>query len=168
MTSWFTETLLNEDDLRKRTRILEFLIKLGAKLLEMQNYNALILGMITPNSFTIVRLKRTWEGVGDKAQALFKNMNKAVSHQRNCAEYRATLCYAHTPSCIAFLGAYLTNKTFCHEGNPTHCASPELPGVQIIDFDKYQKMTKIMDEIKRFQVKFNFLEVSSITAYIRH
>ncbi|KAI7961054.1 hypothetical protein MJO28_001543, partial [Puccinia striiformis f. sp. tritici] len=52
-------------------------------------------------------------------------------------------------------------------GNPTHCASPELPGVQIIDFDKYQKMMKIMDEIERFQVKFNFLEVSSITAYIR-
>ncbi|POV96166.1 hypothetical protein PSHT_15288, partial [Puccinia striiformis] len=83
------------------------------KLLEMQNYNALILVMITPNSFTILLLKRTWEG-----------------------------------------------------GNPTHCASPELPGVQIIDFDKYQKMMKIMDEIERFQVKFNFLEVSSITAYI--
>ncbi|KAI7965843.1 hypothetical protein MJO29_001591, partial [Puccinia striiformis f. sp. tritici] len=84
------------------------------KLLEMQNYNALILVMITPNSFTILLLKRTWEG-----------------------------------------------------GNPTHCASPELPGVQIIDFDKYQKMMKIMDEIECFQVKFNFLEVSSITAYIR-
>ncbi|POW02605.1 hypothetical protein PSTT_11657, partial [Puccinia striiformis] len=96
-----------------QTRILEFLIKLGAKLLEMQNYNALILVMITPNSFTILLLKRTWEG-----------------------------------------------------GNPTHCASPELPGVQIIDFDKYQKMMKIMDKIERFQVKFNFLEVSSITAYI--
>ncbi|KAI9611381.1 hypothetical protein H4Q26_008331 [Puccinia striiformis f. sp. tritici PST-130] len=123
--------------LRKQTRILEFLIKLGAKLLEMQNYNALILVMITPNSFTILLLKRTWEGVGDKAQALFENMNKAVSHQRNYAV-----------------------------GNPTHCASPELPGVQIIDFDKYQKMMKIMDEIERFQVKFNFLEVSSITAYI--
>ncbi|POW18115.1 hypothetical protein PSHT_06164 [Puccinia striiformis] len=59
MTSWFTETLLNEDNLRKRTRILEFLIKLGAKLLEMQNYNALILVMIALNSFTILRLKRT-------------------------------------------------------------------------------------------------------------
>ncbi|KAH9445220.1 hypothetical protein Pst134EA_031619 [Puccinia striiformis f. sp. tritici] len=57
--------------------------------------------------------------------------------------------------------------TFCHEGNPTHRASPELPGVQLINFDKYQKMTKIMDEIQRFQVPFNFLEVSSITAYIR-
>ncbi|KAI7951300.1 hypothetical protein MJO28_006984 [Puccinia striiformis f. sp. tritici] len=53
------QTLLNEDNLRKRTRILEFLIKLGAKLLEMQNYNALILVMIALNSFTILRLKRT-------------------------------------------------------------------------------------------------------------
>ncbi|OAW00156.1 hypothetical protein PTTG_08062 [Puccinia triticina 1-1 BBBD Race 1] len=42
MTGWFTETILNEDDLRKRTQILKFLIKLGAKLLEMQNYNALM------------------------------------------------------------------------------------------------------------------------------
>ncbi|KAI9621520.1 hypothetical protein KEM48_007653 [Puccinia striiformis f. sp. tritici PST-130] len=97
------------------------------------------------NSSTILRLKRTWEGVGNKARALFENMNKAVSHQRNYAEYRATLRYAHTP-CIPFLGVYLTDMTFCHEGNPTHRASPELPGVQLINFDKYQKMTKIMDE----------------------
>ncbi|KAH9447715.1 hypothetical protein H4Q26_007693 [Puccinia striiformis f. sp. tritici PST-130] len=166
MTGWFTETILNEDDLRKRTQILKFLIKLGAKLLEMQNYNALMSVMSALNSSTILRLKRTWEGVGNKARALFENMNKAVSHQRNYAEYRATLRYAHTP-CIPFLGVYLTDMTFCHEGNPTHRASPELPGVQLINFDKYQKMTKIMDEIQRFQVPFNFLEVSSITAYIR-
>jgi hypothetical protein len=30
MTGWFTETILNEDDLRKRTQILKFLIKLGS------------------------------------------------------------------------------------------------------------------------------------------
>ncbi|KAA1096139.1 hypothetical protein PGT21_005999 [Puccinia graminis f. sp. tritici] len=166
MTGWFTETILNEDDLRKRTQILKFLIKLGSKLLEMQNYNALMSVMSALNSSTILRLKRTWEGVGNKARVLFENMNKAVSHQRNYAEYRATLRHARTP-CIPFLGVYLTDMTFCHEGNPTHRASPDLPGVQLINFDKYQKMTKIMNEIERFQVPFNFSEVPQITAYIR-
>ncbi|KNZ57670.1 hypothetical protein VP01_2103g3 [Puccinia sorghi] len=166
MTGWFTETILNEVDLRKRTAILKFLIKLGSKLLEMQNYNALMSVMSALNSSMILRLKRTWEGVGNKARVLFETMNKAVSHQRNYAEYRATLRHACTP-CIPFLGVYLTDMTFCHEGNPTHRSAPHLPGVQLINFDKYQKMTKIMNEIERFQVPFNFKEVPQLAAYIR-
>jgi len=166
MTGWFTETILNEVDLRKRTAILKFLIKLGSKLLEMQNYNALMSVMSALNSSTILRLKRTWEGLGNKSRMLFETMNKAVNHQRNYAEYRATLRHARTP-CIPFLGVYLTDMTFCHEGNPTHRSAPHLPGVQLINFDKYQKMTKIMNEIERFQEPFKFTEVPQIAAYIR-
>lgn len=166
MTGWFTETILNEDDIRKRTQTIKFLIKLGSKLREIQNYNALMSVMSALNSSTILRLKRTWEGVGNKARALLDVLNQAVSHQRNYAEYRATLRSAHTP-CIPFLGVYLTDMTFCHEGNPTHRSSPDLPGVKLINFDKYQKMTKIMSEIERFQIPFNFTEVPQVVSYIR-
>jgi hypothetical protein len=78
----------------------------------MQNYNAL-------NSSTILRLKRAWEGLGNKARMLFETMNNAVSHQRNYAKYLAALRQAQTP-CIPFLGVYLTDMTFCHEGNPNY------------------------------------------------
>ncbi|PLW49533.1 hypothetical protein PCANC_08974 [Puccinia coronata f. sp. avenae] len=167
MTGWFTETILAEDDIRKRTHTLKFLIKLGFKLLEMQNYNALMSVMSALNSSTILRLKRTWEGLGNKARMLFDTMNNAVSHQRNYAKYRAALRQAQTP-CIPFLGVYLTDMTFCHEGNPNYRSSPHLPGVQLINFDKYQKMTKIMNELERFQAPFHFVEVPKIAAYIRH
>ncbi|PLW24852.1 hypothetical protein PCANC_27606 [Puccinia coronata f. sp. avenae] len=100
MTGWFTETIIAEDNIRKRAHTLKFLIKLGFKLLEMQNYNAL-------NSSTILRLKRAWEGLGNKARMLFETMNNA-------------------------------------------------------------NMTKLMNELERFQAPFHFVEVPKIAAYIRH
>ncbi|MBW0504237.1 hypothetical protein O181_043952 [Austropuccinia psidii MF-1] len=166
MTGWITETILNEDDIRKRSQILKFWIKTGTKLLELQNYNALMSVMSALNSSTLTRLKRTWENVGNKTKAIFDSLNKAVCHQRNYAEYRATLRTANTP-CIPFLGVYLTDMTFCHEGNPTHRVSPRHPDLKLINFDRYRKMTKIISEIERFQAPYNLVEVPEIIKFIK-
>ncbi|KAI8459773.1 ras guanine nucleotide exchange factor domain-containing protein [Phakopsora pachyrhizi] len=167
MTGWITETILNEYDPRKRAQILKFWIKLGNKLTELQNYNALMSVMSALNSSTITRLKKTWEGIGSKSRALYESMNKALSHNRNYAEYRAKLRKAQTP-CIPFLGVYLTDMTFCHEGNPTKRASPLDPNLKLINFDRYQKMAKIVIEIERFQVPFNLTEVPEIVSFIQN
>ena len=42
------------------------------------------------------------------------------------------------------LGLYLTDITFCREGNPSHRASPLAPEKKLINFSKYHKMARIV------------------------
>lgn len=107
------------------------------RLLELQNYNGLMAVMSALNSSTITRLKRTWDALGGKSKATYGTLNKAVSHDRNYAAYRAALRKAQAP-CLPFLGVYLTDVTFCHEGNPATRTSPLDPNLKLINFDRYQ------------------------------
>ncbi|KAH9812445.1 ras guanine nucleotide exchange factor domain-containing protein [Melampsora americana] len=165
-TGWYTECILNEDDVRRRCQILKYCLKLGARFLELQNYNGLMAVMSALNSSTITRLKRTWEGVGTKSKTIYETLNRAVNHDRNYAEYRASLRKAKTP-CLPFLGVYLTDITFCHEGNPTHRSSPMNPNLKLINFDRYQKMSKIINDLQRFQVPYSLIEVPEIVSFIK-
>ncbi|EGG07628.1 uncharacterized protein MELLADRAFT_62410 [Melampsora larici-populina 98AG31] len=165
-TGWYTECILNEDDVRKRCQILKYCLKVGARFLELQNYNGLMAVMSALNSSTITRLKRTWEAVGAKSKTIYDSLNKAVNHHRNYAEYRAALRKAHTP-CLPFLGVYLTDITFCHEGNPTHRISPHDPNLKLINFDRYQKMSKIINDLQRFQVAYSLIEVPELVSFIK-
>lgn len=42
------------------------------------------------------------------------------------------------------LGLYLTDVTFCREGNPSHRASPKAPDHKLINFNKYHKLARIV------------------------
>lgn len=103
----------------------------------LQNYNTLMAVMTALNSSTIARLKKTWDGLNNKYRTILETLNKAVNHSRNYAEYRANLRHAQPP-CLPFLGVYLTDITFCHEGNPTHRPSLLEPSLRLINFDRYQ------------------------------
>ncbi len=41
-------------------------------------------------------------------------------------------------------GLYLTDLTFCREGNPSHRASPTAPDLKLINFNKYHKLARIV------------------------
>ena len=89
------------------------------------------------NSSTVTRLKRTWDGLSNKHRQSLEGLRKVTEHTRNYAEYRARL-RAAAPPCLPFLGLYLTDLTFCSEGNPTHRPSPLDPSMRLINFDRYQ------------------------------
>ena len=89
------------------------------------------------NSSTISRLKKTWEGLSNKHKATLEVLRKATEHTRNYAEYRAIIRSAVAP-CLPFLGLYLTDITFCYDGNPAKRNSPLDPSLQLINFDRYQ------------------------------
>ncbi|KAG0146366.1 hypothetical protein CROQUDRAFT_44547 [Cronartium quercuum f. sp. fusiforme G11] len=167
MTGWITECILHEEETRKRSNIVKYCLKLGTRLLELQNYNGLMAVMSALNSSTITRLKRTWDGLSAKSRMSYESLNKAVSHHRNYAEYRACLRKAQTP-CLPFLGVYLTDITFCHEGNPALRPSPIEPSLKLINFDRYHKMAKIITDLQRFQVSYSLVEVPEIIGFVRN
>lgn len=44
----------------------------------------------------------------------------------------------------AFQGLYLTDVTFCREGNPSHRASPLNVNKKLLNFNKYHKLARIV------------------------
>ena len=137
------------------------------------------------NSSTISRLRKTWDGLTPKYRLLLDNARKYTEHTRNYAEYRSQLRNAQPPS-LPFLGLYLTDLTFCYEGNPSHRVSPLDSSLKLINFDRYivstlfpkfsmfldtqgvfiQKMTKIVNDMQRFQVPYNIFEVPEVQIWL--
>lgn len=103
----------------------------------LQNFNTLMAIVAALGSSTIARLKKTWDGLNNKYTALWQAQQKFVEHSRNYAQYRSAVRTAVAP-CLPFLGLYLTDITFCRDGNPQHRLSPLDSSLRLINFDRYQ------------------------------
>ncbi|PWN32833.1 ras GEF, partial [Meira miltonrushii] len=166
ITGWVSECILNEDDARKRTQLVKFFIKLGDRCLMLNNFNALFAVQSALNSSTIARLKKTWDGLPSKYRTLMEQQRKAVEHTRNFAGYRQRL-RSIMPPALPFVGLFLTDLTFCHEGNASTRPSPADPNKRLLNFDKYVKMSRIIGDLQRFQTPYNLSEVAEIQEYLQ-
>lgn len=165
ITGWVSECILNEDDARKRTQLVKFFVKLGDRLLTLNNFNALFAVQSALNSSTIARLKKTWDGLPSKYRTLMEQQRKAVEHTRNFAGYRQRV-RSIMPPAIPFVGLFLTDLTFCHEGNASTRPSPADPNKRLLNFDKYVKMSRIIGDLQRFQTPYHLSEVTEIQDYL--
>ncbi|KAI7879905.1 ras GEF [Lichtheimia hyalospora FSU 10163] len=165
ITKWVSDTILNESDAKKRAHMIKFWIKVGDQCLQLRNYNTLMAIRSALDSTSIGRLKRTWECVSTKCKAMYEPIYRATDSQRNFAEYRRRLRDAVAP-CLPFLGVYLTDMTFIDDGNANYRTSPN--GQQLINFDKYIKTTRILNEIDQFQIPYKLAEVEEIQRYLLH
>ncbi|GAA6008229.1 hypothetical protein JCM10207_000046 [Rhodosporidiobolus poonsookiae] len=165
LTGWIAETILSEQDQKRRTGLVKYFIKLGERLLHLANYNALFAVLTALNSSTIARLRRTWDGLAPKYKAVFEVLRKATDHARNYAEYRQKIRQA-VPPCLPFVGLFLTDLIFIFEGNRAERPSPVDPSLRLINFDRYHKMARIVGELQRFQVPYQLVEVPEIQGYL--
>lgn len=102
------------------------------------------------------------QGVPQKQKLQLDSVRKLADHARNYHEYRSRLRET-VPPAVPFLGAssdgdganmftlirsrsglYLTDITFCREGNPSHRASPLAAEKKLINYSKYYKMARIV------------------------
>jgi hypothetical protein len=116
------------------------------------------------DSTSIARLKKTWDYVSGKYKAMWEPIYRATDSQRNFAEYRQRLKTTIAP-CLPFLGVYLTDMTFIDDGNADRRMSPG--GQPLINFDKYVKITRILNEIDQFQISYKLLEVEEIQTFLK-
>lgn len=128
LTGWVSETILGEQDTKRRTGLLKYFIKLcdvscpgedlgfrieltcasslWQRCLALNNYNTLFALLAALNSSTISRLKKTWDGLPPKYRSLLESLRKATEHSRNYAEYRQKIRSA-VPPCLPFVGLFL-------------------------------------------------------------
>lgn len=118
------------------------------------------------DSSIITRLTKTWEGLNAKYRAMCDAQRRAVEHTRNFAEYRQRLRQTFPPA-LPFVGLFLTDLTFCHEGNAPTRASPVDPSKKLINFDRYVKVSRIIGDLQRYQTPYNLIEVPEIQTYLR-
>jgi len=94
-----------------------------------------------------------------------EGLRKLADHARNYSEYRSRLRNTSPPA-VPFLGLYLTDLTFCREGNPSTRPSPTAPEKKLINFNKYHKLARIVQDMQRFQVSYNLKEIPEVHEYL--
>ena len=163
LTNWMGECILRETELKRRTVLLKYFVRLGSASLELHNYNLLMAVQGALNSSTILRLKRTWAGLSPKTIALFEEQRAVMEHTRNFHEYRARL-RREPGAVLPFLGLVSTDLTFCMSGNPKMRAGPH---GEVINFTRCTKLAHILAEVQRFQARpYALTEVPEIQAFL--
>lgn len=165
LTGWITESILGEEEVKKRSQMLKYFIKLADRCLGIKNYNAFFAIQGALSASTISRLRRTWDCLPTKYHNLMEQQQQIIDPTRNFAAYRSHMRNARAPA-LPFVGLCLTDLTFCGEGNADTRPSPLKPSKQLINFDKYLKMSRIVAELQRFQAPFTLVEVPEIQAFL--
>ncbi|KAI0269740.1 ras guanine nucleotide exchange factor domain-containing protein [Gloeopeniophorella convolvens] len=166
ITGWVAESILNETDIKKRTALVKFFIKLADRCMTVLNNFATSRSILAAlDSSTISRLQQTWMGVPQKQKLQLDGVRKLADHARNYHEYRSRL-RSTAPPAVPFLGLYLTDVTFCREGNPSHRTSPLAADKKLINFNKYHKMARIVQDMQRFQVQYTLKEIPEVQVFL--
>lgn len=98
--------------------------------------------------------------MSSRTKATFESLKKLTDHGKNYAEYRAALRKCAPPA-LPFLGLYLTDLTFTDDGNPDLRNNGKL-----INFVKYSKTARIIENLMMYQVPFGLNEVLEIRDYL--
>ncbi|THH27575.1 hypothetical protein EUX98_g6616 [Antrodiella citrinella] len=166
ITGWVAESILNEPDTKKRTYLVKFFIKLADRCTSLQNFSTSRSILAALDSSTISRLHQTWSGLPQKNRVQLDTIRKLADHARNYHEYRSRLRNTAPPA-VPFLGLYLTDVTFCREGNPSHRVSPKNPEKKLLNFNKYHKLARIVQDMQRFQVPYTLKEIPEVQDYLK-
>ncbi|EKM51898.1 uncharacterized protein PHACADRAFT_150712 [Phanerochaete carnosa HHB-10118-sp] len=166
ITGWVAESILNEPDTKKRTALVKYFVKVADRCITLYNFSTPRSILAALDSSTISRLHQTWTGLPQKSRLQLEALRKLSDHSRNYHEYRTRLRNTAAPA-VPFLGLYLTDITFCREGNPTHRSSPKNPDKKLLNFNKYHKLARIVQDMQRFQVPYNLKEIPEVQEYLK-
>ncbi|KAK4057256.1 cell division cycle- protein [Microbotryomycetes sp. JL221] len=158
VTRWVTETILAQEEVKKRATIIRHFILIAERCLALNNFSTLIHIIAGLNSTPIHRLRRTWENVSQKSMVSLGMLNNLMRPDKNYKEYREHLRRV-TPPCV-----YLTDWTFIGDGNPDMLR--EKPNQ--INFNKRQKASELILMIKLHQsTTYNLVAVPSIAQFLQ-
>ncbi|KAH7928444.1 ras GEF [Leucogyrophana mollusca] len=166
ITGWVAESILIEQDTKKRTLLVKFFIKVADRCTSLHNFSTPRSILAALDSSTISRLHQTWLGVPQKYKVQLEALRRLADHSRNFHEYRGRLRNTAPPA-VPFLGLYLTDVTFCREGNPSYRDSPYAQAKKLLNFNKYHKLARIVQDMQRFQVPYNLKKIPEVQEYLQ-
>ncbi|TFK48671.1 ras GEF [Heliocybe sulcata] len=158
IANWVKDAVLAKEDSRKRANTVKHFINTADRCRTLHNFSSMAAIISGLNASPIIRLKRTWEQVGQRFMNQLQSCH--INTDKNYAAYRATLAKV-TPPCVPFFGIYLTDLTFIGDGNA------DILNGNLVNFRKRQRVAEVIQEIKRWQsFPYNFQPVPVILAFV--
>ncbi|KAG0027009.1 hypothetical protein BGZ81_005940 [Podila clonocystis] len=190
ITIWVTDTIVDEQDVKKRIGVVKHWIEVGEECLKLNNFDTLTAISCAIESTPVKRLNNTWDGVSKSYVERSNQLRKTISSDLNYRDYRAKLKTVQAP-CIPFLGLYLTVIAYIEDGNSTYKelnpvvpatpsgtsnlnntpttplpASETLPARKLLRYGRFFQLTKAVQEFRDFQGAYELLEVPRLRDYI--
>ncbi|KAG0221514.1 hypothetical protein BGX31_009786 [Mortierella sp. GBA43] len=116
VTIWVTDTIVDEQDVKKRIGVVKHWIEVGEECLKLNNFDTLTAISCAIESTPVRRLHNTWEGISKTYVERAEQLRKMISSEFNYSVYRAKLKTVQSP-CIPFLGLYFTVIAYIEDGN---------------------------------------------------
>ncbi|KAH7354077.1 ras guanine nucleotide exchange factor domain-containing protein [Plectosphaerella cucumerina] len=161
MTNWVAEMILAQMDVKKRVVVIKHFVAVADKCRSLNNFSTLTSIISALGTAPIARLKRTWDQVPQRTNAVLENMRRLMASTKNFGEYREAL-HAANPPCIPFFGVYLTDLTFIEDGIPSIIKKTNL-----INMAKRSKTAEVIRDIQQYQaVGYSLQPVPELQDYI--
>ena len=165
------DTILMPEDAKKRYAFLKQWIKIGECCFYLKNYDALMAIMMGLNANAVQRLTKTWELVSKHTESRLDMIQTAISRgkdnyafMRQDIKNRVGACMP----CLPFLGIYLSDLAFINAGNPPkRNVSVDGRAQSIVNFDRYTKTARVIDELQSCQVSYKFRAIPEMQEWMQ-
>ncbi|KAI1300674.1 hypothetical protein EDD11_006072 [Mortierella claussenii] len=194
ITIWVTDTIVDEQDVKKRIGVVKHWIEVGEECLKLNNFDTLTAISFAIESTPVRRLHNTWEGISKSYIERSLQLRKMISNEFNYSVYRAKLKTVQAP-CIPFLGLYFTVIAYIEDGNsvykeinpnthskttssvsntassaaaqdiPPNTPTPA-PAHKLLRYGRFAQLAKAVQEFRDFQGVYDLLEVPRLHNYI--
>jgi len=94
---------------------------------------------------SVLRLKKTWQELDEESKTVLEQLQALIS-PNNCSKKLRQILDSCTPPCLPYLGLYLTDLTFIHDGVPQYF------GEGMINFQQMRLVAKVINQMKKFQL----------------
>ncbi|RKP01854.1 hypothetical protein CXG81DRAFT_18418 [Caulochytrium protostelioides] len=136
---WVATEIVNIRDLKKRIAAIKKFIGVAKACMDTNNFFTMFAMIAGLNLSPVTRLKKSWEGIGEKTRRQWQELERMTDPSRNMKAFRDRLHASQRPI-VPFLPIYLKDLTFMNDGNQSKVHG-------LINFDKLRMMALRAKEI---------------------
>jgi Leucine-rich repeat (LRR) protein len=160
VAAWVTSTVVQEETLNSRARLLARHIRTAHALIEMRNFQVAMAYVIAWNSAPLSRLRWTFGKLPRPVRAMKDRVDQLLDPRGSFKNYRAALASAAKP-CVPFLGCIFVDLTFCEDGNADRICGG------LIHWYKYELLHRIVLPVFDYQgTPYAYSQVSAVQSFL--